>query len=178
MFSINAGEEARRFREFYESVFPLLMRISYRITGSQEAAEDLCQDAFIRFHEKAIAFKSSDEAKYWMIRVLKNGSLNYAKRKGRERRAYEKATRNIQDVPVVTGESELLRSETEREVKEALEFLPEKFKTVLVLKEYGDMNYKEIAGVLGITEGNVKVRVFRAREMLSRFLKEERRDVP
>ena len=41
---------------------------------------------------------------------------------------------------------------------------------VLVLKEYAEMNYKEIGRVLGISEGNVKVRVFRARERLSVLL--------
>jgi len=41
---------------------------------------------------------------------------------------------------------------------------------VLILKEYGDMNYKEIGKVLGISEGNVKVRVFRARERLASLL--------
>ena len=44
-------------------------------------------------------------------------------------------------------------------------------RTVLVLKEYGQLNYKEIGSILGITEGNVKVRVFRARERLLELLK-------
>ena len=44
---------------------------------------------------------------------------------------------------------------------------------VLILKEYGDLNYKEIGKVLGITEGNVKVRVFRAREQLLKLLGED-----
>ena len=48
--------------------------------------------------------------------------------------------------------------------------LPPKLKEVIVLKEYGDMNYKEIGKVVGITEGNVKVRVFRARKLLEEML--------
>ena len=42
-----------------------------------------------------------------------------------------------------------------------------------MLREYGDMNYKEIGKVLGITEGNVKVRIFRAREQLLKIIGEE-----
>ena len=42
-----------------------------------------------------------------------------------------------------------------------------------MLREYGDLNYKEIAKVLGITEGNVKVRVFRAREQLLKLIGED-----
>ena len=55
----------------------------------------------------------------------------------------------------------------------ALELLPENLKTVLILKEYGELNYKEIGRALGISEGNVKVRVFRARERLAGLLKED-----
>ena len=56
-------------------------------------------------------------------------------------------------------------------MQRALQRLPEKMRTVLVLKEYGQLNYKEIGSILGITEGNVKVRVFRARERLLELLK-------
>ena len=68
---------------------------------------------------------------------------------------------------------DLLKSETVNKVKAALELLPEKLREVLVLREYGDMNYKEIGQMLGITEGNVKVRVFRAREQLIKLIGEE-----
>jgi RNA polymerase sigma-70 factor (ECF subfamily) len=48
--------------------------------------------------------------------------------------------------------------------------LPENLRIVLTLKEYAEMNYREIGRVLGISEGNVKVRVFRARERLALLL--------
>ncbi|MBQ6567666.1 MAG: RNA polymerase sigma factor, partial [Treponema sp.] len=72
-----------------------------------------------------------------------------------------------------SGETELLKKETVEKAKEALEKLPPKLKEVLVLREYGGMNYKEIGKILGITEGNVKVRVFRAREQLLKYIGEE-----
>jgi RNA polymerase sigma factor (sigma-70 family) len=55
-------------------------------------------------------------------------------------------------------------------VQEALNRLPAKMRMVLILREYGDLNYREIAGILGISEGNVKVRAFRARERLAQLL--------
>jgi len=64
----------------------------------------------------------------------------------------------------------LLKKETSEEVQQALDKLPENLRMVLVLKEYAEMNYKEIGKVLGISEGNVKVRVFRARERLAALL--------
>ena len=158
-----------KFRRLYTAVFPILFRVAYRITRNEEAAEDLCQEAFFKYHEKEMTFPSPDEAKYWLIRVVKNSALNYSKRKERERRAYQKAFREDQRT-VETGEKELLRKETQQEVREALEQLPENLRIVLILKEYGELNYKEIGRTLGISEGNVKVRVFRARERLAAIL--------
>ena len=163
---------ASEFRRLYETVFPILFRVAYRITSSGEAAEDLCQEAFFRLHEKNMVFPSPDEAKYWLIRVVKNASLNYAKRKVRERKAYQKVFRE-DTRKEETGENILLKKETREEVREALEKLPENLRIVLILKEYGGLNYKEIGRSLGISEGNVKVRVFRARERLSGLLDAE-----
>ena len=56
--------------------------------------------------------------------------------------------------------------------KAALDKLPENLRVVLILREYAELNYKEIGRVLGITEGNVKVRIFRAREQLAKIIGE------
>jgi RNA polymerase sigma-70 factor (ECF subfamily) len=165
------------FRGLYDAVFPILFRVVRRITNSEEAAEDLCQDAFFRLYEKKMAFPSSDEAKYWLIRVATNASLNYAKRKDRERKAYQKAFREDTRQPE-TGESVLLKKESKEEVQEALQKLPKNLRIVLVLKEYGGLNYKKIGQILGISEGNVKVRVFRARERLAGLLRKDDSNVP
>jgi len=146
-----------------------LFRVAYRITCNEEAAEDLSQEAFFRLHEKNMVFPSPDEAKYWLLRVVKNAALNYAKRKVRERKAYQRAFR--EDTRTVeTGEHLLIKKESREEVLQALEKLPENLRVVLILKEYGELNYKEIGRTLGISEGNVKVRVFRARERLAALL--------
>jgi len=157
------------FRQLFNSAFPVLYKVACRITNSGEAAEDLCQEAFIRLHEKNMVFPNQEEAKYWLIRVVKNAALNYAKRKQRERKAYQRAFKeNTRQEE--TGEALLLKKETREEVLEALNKLPDNLRVVLILKEYSEMNYREIGRALGINEGNVKVRVFRARERLTALL--------
>ena len=160
---------AVEFRKLYDSVFPVLFRVAFRIANSTEAAEDLCQESFFRLYEKNMVFPNPEEAKYWLIRVVKNAALNYAKRKERERKAYQRAFRE-DNRKEETGEVLLVKKETSEEVQEALNMLPENLRMVLILKEYAEMNYKEIGKTLGINEGNVKVRVFRARERLAAIL--------
>lgn len=169
--TLRANDDAD-FRKIYAHAMPVIFKVSFRIAGTEEAAEDLCHDALIKMTEKNMVFPSVNDAKYWLIRVVKNASLNYAKRKGRERRAYERALKEDRR-QVDSGETVLLKSDSVERVRAALERLPENLRVVLHLKEYGELNYKEIGRVLGITEGNVKVRVFRAREHLSRLIGEE-----
>lgn len=168
---LNARNEAD-FKKIYEAAMQMIYRISYRIVNDEEAAEDIAHDSLIKAHEKELVFPSINDAKFWLIRVAKNASLNYVKRKGRERNAYQKVL--YEDHRTMTsGETDLLKEETKEKARAALEKLPEKLRTVLILREYGDMNYKEIGKTLGITEGNVKVRVFRAREQLLKILGED-----
>jgi RNA polymerase sigma-70 factor (ECF subfamily) len=160
------------FRKLYDTVFPTIFKVALRITVNEEAAEDLCQDAFFRLYEKKMVFPSMDDAKYWLIRVVKNASLNYAKRKDKERQLYQKVFREEQR-PDDDGESILIRKESREEVRQSLLRLPENLRAVIILKEYADLNYKEIGKMIGISEGNVKVRIFRAREKLSAILAKE-----
>jgi len=165
----NSVDFNREFKRLYDSTFQVLFRVAFRVTNNSEAAEDLCQESFFRLYEKNMVFPNPEEAKYWLIRVVKNAALNYAKRKERERKAYQRAFREDHRQEE-TGEGLLVKKETSEEVKSALDKLPENLRMVLILKEYAEMNYKEIGRVLGISEGNVKVRVFRARERLATLL--------
>lgn len=168
MKPLDANNDAH-FKEIYTATMPVLFKVAYRIAGSEEAAEDLCHDSLIKMTEKNMQFPSINDAKYWLIRVVKNASLNYAKRKGREKKAYERALKEDRR-KIDSGETELLKSDSINRVQDALAKLPDNLRAVLQLKEYTELNYKEIGRVLGITEGNVKVRVFRAREQLIKLI--------
>lgn len=168
---LNAANEAD-FKKIYDATFNLLFKVSFRIVNDEEAAEDLVHDSYIKANEKAMSFPTMNDATYWLIRVVKNASLNYAKRKTREKKALQREFYEDRR-QMASGETDALRAETVKKAKEALQQLPENLREVLVLREYADMNYKEIGKALGITEGNVKVRVFRAREALSKLIGED-----
>jgi RNA polymerase sigma-70 factor (ECF subfamily) len=165
------GADDRRFRKTYDEVYPILIRMVYRITSDLEASEELCQEAFVRFYANMARIPEGNDSKYWLLRVAKNLAFNYEKRSGRERRAFERAYNEPKSVEP-TGEQAVLREESYERVRSALDKLPENLKSVIVMKEYGGLSYKEIGAALGISEANVKVRVYRARERLARELGE------
>ena len=157
------------FRFIYEKVMKVMYKVSYNITKEREIAEDICHDCLIKMAEKEMCFPSIDDAKYWLIRVVRNASLNYIKRIGREKKAYQKIFKDsVKETE--TNEDSLIKDEVVQQVRKAFNKLPENLKAVLQLKEYTELNYKEIGAILGITEGNVKIRVFRARKRLLKIL--------
>ncbi|MBN1523315.1 MAG: RNA polymerase sigma factor [Spirochaetales bacterium] len=170
-----SGVDERRFNREYKELFPIIFRVALRVTGDCDAAEDLCHDAFIKYYQRHEPLPDTDQAKYWLIRVVKNMSLNYAKRKTRERKAIGKLQK-IEPVFADSEEKRVLENETKKEVQDALDKLPYKLRAVLVFKEYGGLNYRDIGKLMGISEGNVKVRVFRAREQLGKILSRRRQN--
>jgi RNA polymerase sigma factor (sigma-70 family) len=168
-------------RSFFDSVytdsFPLLFKVVYRIVGDEDTAEEICHEAFIRFFEFSTRLPDGDQARYWLLRVGKNLAFNYRKRQGRERTAYQRVW-NEPERPSEEADEALLQDETARIVRGAVEKLPGSLRDVIVLKEYGGLSYVEIGETLGISIGNVKVRVHRARERLARMLEEDDVHIP
>lgn len=166
-----SNDGARRdFDRIYRSLFPTLFRVAYRICLDQGLAEDICQEAFMRYLRRPAALPDLDQTKFWLLRVVRNLSLNVEKRRKRELRANRDVTRAPRWTQDETAEGEMLRSETRSAVQSALGSLPINLRTALVMREYGGLSYREIAAVLRISESNVKVRVFRARQRLGKIL--------
>jgi RNA polymerase sigma-70 factor (ECF subfamily) len=168
---MSSTEHARplSFDVVYEKLFPVIYHIALRVTGDREVAEDLCHEAFIKLMERSDVLPDLEQSKYWLIRVVKNLSLNHEKRRMREKAALSKLTR----LSVTTSESSekaVIREETRTSVQGALNELPYNLRAPLVFREYGNLSYKQIGSILGITESNVKVRIFRARERLEKAL--------
>lgn len=167
-----AGKEFDFFTNVYNHAFPVVFRVVYRIVNSQELAEEICHDAFLRFYQRVDSFPDVDQATYWLLRVGKNLAFNVSKRKSRERNAYERVLYEPKR-ELEFADTAILRRESMEAVQRALETLPQNLREVLVLKEYGDLSYQEIAQILHISEGNVKVRAHRGRLRLAKALEEK-----
>ena len=166
------------FRKVYDANYTLLMQVVMHIVYNQEIAEDLVQEAFERFYVKNISFPTMDEAKYWLLRVSKNLALNHIRRNKREIQLVEKVKKLPgETVNFFDSSKAVIEEEERRNVREAVNSLPENLRRVIQLKEYSGLDYKAIGKVLGISETNVKVRVHRARKKLEEILAAEDRDV-
>ncbi len=172
------GEDAA-FDEVIRKHGPMLLRVARRLTRDPDEAVDCFQDAMLKALEKFDSFDGRSKLSTWLYRVVVNACLM------RIRGSKARRTGSIDDLlPVFDGDDcriesliqppspEILleREETRRMVKAAVNQLPDSYRTVLVLRDFEERSTAEVAELLGLEEGNVKVRLHRARSALKKLL--------
>ncbi len=142
------------FRERY----PELARFLHGLTGDRSAGEDVAQEAFTRLWQRGPVQRP--DADRWVFRVARNLALDWLKLEAR-RINRERVEPAVADPPTFDD------ADVER-VRRVVEELPARDREVLLLREFSDLSYAEIAGVVGRNENVVKQDLFRAREHLRR----------
>lgn len=134
----------------------MLYRLAYARTGSRADAEDVMQEVFVRLLRARPEFRDEEHAKAWLLRVGARCAADVLRAPWRRREG-----------PLDDG------LPGEGGVVEAVLALPAKYRTAVHLYYYEELSVAEIAAVLGKSEGAVKSRLFRARALLRRYLKED-----
>jgi RNA polymerase sigma-70 factor (ECF subfamily) len=135
----------------------------------REAAQDLLQDTFARAYEHRERLLNTTSFKAWLFTIARHQCLNVLRRAGRE-------VRFAPDAPEppstgVTPFGALLRSEQTDLVTRALASLSPEYREVVVLREYQNLSYDEIAAVTRTTVPSVKSRLFKARRKIGEALR-------
>ncbi len=150
-----------------------LFRFVYGLTGSFDQAEDVVQDAFVRAYSAMERFRSGADFYPWLSTIARNLAFNLLKREERKESLDRKQEIGFD---AESGEADplerLMASEGQKKFYVALKDLPEKYRTVFVLRHFEEMNYQEIAAQLKIPHGTVDSRLYRARQMLLEALKD------
>jgi RNA polymerase sigma factor (sigma-70 family) len=154
---IEAVAEARDFETFFRDEYRSLCQALVLLVGDAFEAEEIAQETMTRVLERWDRVGQMDSPTGYAYRT----ALNLQRK--RIRRLAVRAKKRFAAVPV----GDLAPDAGERhDVRRALASLPENQRTALVLVDWLDMNHEEAAGVLGITTGNLRVRVHRARQAL------------
>lgn len=159
---------------FRNDVLPLknvLYRIALRITSNHEEAQDIVQDTLIKVWNKRDTWESIDSIEAFSITVCRNLSLDRIKKHENLNDSIEELQIDKPDKSSNPFDKTLQRDRIEL-VKNLISALPEKQKSCMQLRDFEGKSYKDIACILNITEEQVKVNIFRARQTIKeRFIK-------
>ncbi len=133
----------------------------------REAAQDVTQEVFLRAYENRDRLVAGEAFRAWLYTVARNRCLNLLRTAGRDVPFDEDDAPPLPDTPF----SDLDRTERVALVDRGLRALPADYREVIVLREYDDLSYEEIAAATRSTVSAVKSRLFKARRKLGALLR-------
>jgi RNA polymerase sigma-70 factor (ECF subfamily) len=166
------GGDLQAFRYLIAQHQRLVSHMIGRVVKRQEEAEELCQDVFLRVHDKLHEFSFQSKLSTWIATIAYRSALNHLRKqkiKYEEIPDEDKLERQFverSDPESITGEADL-----DDYVKKLINELPVQYKTILTLYHIEQMTYPEICEVTQLPEGTVKNYLFRARNLLKEKVK-------
>jgi len=159
---------------FRNDVLPLknqLYRLALRITLNSAEAEDIVQDTLIKVWNKRDSWDNIDSIEAFCLTICRNLSLDRVKKAENQNASLEESNIEKADRAYNPYEQMLQKDRIEL-VRRIINSLPEKQKSCMQLRDFEGKAYKEIAQVLDITEEQVKINIFRARQTIKQKFKE------
>jgi RNA polymerase sigma-70 factor (ECF subfamily) len=161
-----------------------LLAVGTRLTKNTAEAEDLVQDTYVKAMRARRQFEAGTNMRAWLLRILTNTFINRYRRGGLEKSVIEGPDAD----PLADGwigastlaamrdpESQALRPVLEREIRTALDELPDEFRLAVVLADVEELSYREISDIMGCPIGTVMSRLHRGRRLLKGRLYEHAR---
>jgi RNA polymerase sigma-70 factor (ECF subfamily) len=161
------GGDREAFDELVRATYAESYTLALRLTGNEEDARDVVQESYLRAYRGLKRFRGDAQFTTWLYRITANCANTYLGKRSRRRTEALPEDVEIADVdperdPAARADATLLRDRLEV----ALESLPPKLRSVVVLRDVYDLPHEAIAAELGISESAAKVRLHRARRKL------------
>ena len=147
----------------------IMYRLALRITLNSQEAEDVVQDVIIKLWKMREQLEGVDNLEAYTLRMVRNLALDRQRMKVNQ-------TENIDGMDFLSSSSVEASIETEERIsniRQAMERLPEKQRIAMQLRDFESRSYKEIADIMEITEEQVKVNIFRARQAIRQLIVQE-----
>lgn len=160
------------FCELVLSYEQKLFSFACHLTKNEEIAKDMVQNSLIKAYQSIKSFKGESSFTTWFFKILSRTYIDEL------RKGYKKYEVLIDDTKVQYSEElkspvEILENKlTNETIQKAISLLTDEYKTIILLRDFEELAYDEIAGILNISEGTVKSRLSRARQSLRKILRE------
>jgi RNA polymerase sigma-70 factor (ECF subfamily) len=162
------GEQADRkalLTELMNAYGKDVWNFAYSMTRKWDQADDIAQEVFLKAYRNLHTFRSQSSVKTWLLAITRNMVLDYRKQAFFRRVVLVDAFRD--DGASSSAEREVIESLAVNEMWKRVLELPCKYREVVILYAHYQLSMKEIADMLGVSEGTVKSRLFHARRKLA-----------
>jgi RNA polymerase sigma-70 factor (ECF subfamily) len=168
--------EPQHFRRLVERHQRGILGLTYRMLGNKAEAEDMAQQTFVDAFTALRDFNPTYKFSSWLYRIAINNCKDYLKSKKRTEQPLETDPSPGEAVfsgGLVDPETATAQHELSEHMSRALNKLPVKYRTVIILKDMDDLSYEEIRSILKLPITTLKIRVVRGRRMLKDILEKQ-----
>jgi RNA polymerase sigma-70 factor (ECF subfamily) len=156
-----------------------MYNFALRLTSDPSDAEDLVQDTIVKAYRFFSSYEKGTNAKAWLFRILKNSYINNYRKKSKQPNQvdYDEVSTFYETIRAERTdtsdlEDKMFRDLIDDDISQALEELPEDFRTVVLLCDVEGFTYEEIANMLDVPIGTIRSRLHRGRNLLKAQLQE------
>jgi len=177
--ALNGDEDSytRLMNKYHDAVYGVIKRIIH----NKEEIPDLVQETFIKAFASLKSFNENYAFATWIFKIATNNCIDFMRKKKlhtlsiNETYELEEGETSF-EIPDTNYETDrnIIEEQRKKIIIEAINSLPEKYRIVIQMRHQEEKNYDEIAKVLNIPKGTVKAHIFRAREMLNKYLKDKK----
>jgi RNA polymerase sigma-70 factor (ECF subfamily) len=180
MLRVKTGDESA-FSFLVQKYRRPMVGFMYRLCHNPSTAEELAQEVFLRVYRSRTTYEPSAKFTTWLYRIATNLAVNHARDTRHERVENtvrldepDQETGTTPDLAdeSLTAEEQILKRERLAAIRSKVNALPERQREAVIMHKYQQMDYREIAGVLKLSESATKSLLFRAYETLREQLKE------
>jgi RNA polymerase sigma-70 factor (ECF subfamily) len=169
------GGDADSFGELIRRWERPIFALAYRTIGREEDARDVCQETFLRAFRALPGFRGQAKFSSWLYRIALNLCRDWIRRERRAPTVQAPEDVDLMDLaaaaaPYESVEDLVVRKDQTRAVERAMALLPDEQRTAIVLKEYHDLTFQEIADLVGCPLSTVKTRLYQGLTVLRREL--------
>ena len=163
---------------FRNDILPLkneLYRLALRITLNPAEAEDVVQETLIKVWNRRDRWEELDSIEAFCLSICRNISLDKIKKAENQNQSIEEG-HDAPDLSYTSNpEEQAMQRDRIQLIRQLINHLPEKQRSCMQLRDFEGKSYKEIAQVLGISEEQVKINIFRARQTIKqKFIETEK----
>lgn len=150
----------------------IVYSICYRYAQNPVDAQDLAQEVFLTTFRRLDSFREQAKFSTWLYRLGVNRCIDFTRKRQRERKWQGGEVQDYMADSAPGPEDEALRSDDARMLNQAIERLPDKYKSVLILYYTQELSYADISQALDIPVKTVETRLYRARKRLRDLLED------
>ncbi len=166
------------FSRLIDNYKHMVYNLAYRMNNNPQEAEDIAQETFLRAYQSLAHFNPSYKFSTWLYQIALNIIRDRLKKKeihpyslDTPREGEDTESPSLEPADFTHNPEQIITQREEAQlIQKAINSLPWKYREVLVLRHIQDLSYLEISRLLRLPESTVKIRLFRAREQLKKFL--------